>query len=254
MLRCSSVLRQAQRTGESQSIESLLTRPLYVGMSVRYILQTALADVAHRSRITEFLQDVEAMDAKYGRFGMRERRGQVIAQVKKIMDTIQLRTIRGFMRALTFHPDIKPTLVHVENYTNFAGGMSEHDMSKYLNLAEALREKGTLRGVFARLLCRVWGETITDEYLHDISDALASASPEERAKLSPDILDAWAEVEMVTDYIIMLGTDGEDWRRAPDDRWYLEHWSQLDLSTKITQDSVIDKYTKPQTVSRRRGR
>lgn len=117
MLRCSSVLRQAQRTGESQSIESLLTRPLYVGMSVRYILQTALADVAHRSRIIEFLQDVEAMDAKYGRFGMRERRGQVIAQVKKIMDTIQLRTIRGFMCALTFHPDIKPTLVHVEVYS-----------------------------------------------------------------------------------------------------------------------------------------
>lgn len=52
----------------------------------------------------------------------------------------------------------------------------------------------------------------------------------------------------------MLGTDGEDWRRAPDDRWYLEHWSQLDLSIKITQDSVIDKYTKRQTVSRRRGR
>ncbi|PCH40701.1 hypothetical protein WOLCODRAFT_136950 [Wolfiporia cocos MD-104 SS10] len=226
----------------------LLSRQRFVGMTARYILQSALVDIGHWSCVLAYLHDVEGLDEREGRFGARERRGKIMAQVKRILDTLQSNLLVDFASALSMLPDVRPYAECVKNYGDYTGAAIGYNWSKYPNMLGILTELNTLRGAFLRFLAQVLGShddlENRERYLKDISNAVSKASQSELDALGPDVLNAWGEVEMITDIIMILGTDDEDWVNIRPDARLLEHIRNNARSADVFEAAMINKYTK----------
>jgi hypothetical protein len=79
--------------------EELLAKSRYVCMRFRFTAHNIALKVAMWSCIVGYLRDVEALDAKMGRFGDRETRGRLMSMVKQLLDGMQEAEFRRFRKA-----------------------------------------------------------------------------------------------------------------------------------------------------------
>ncbi|KAI0792342.1 hypothetical protein C8Q75DRAFT_889906 [Abortiporus biennis] len=204
--------------------EDYLKRSRYVGMQVRFIVHNTALRVADWSVILEYFKDIKKLDDTFGRFGNLEKRKELMSQVKELIDQIQINNID-------------------KRHEDYSGAMLDRDYNRYPNFATVYHEQ-TLQGALARLLVGMSGDPdapVNAHLLEGLSTAFYDAPVSEREKLGPDFLDAWGELEQITDIIVLLGTDGEvPWEIKSDER-YRTHAQNAKQSEKIINDSFIDK-------------
>jgi hypothetical protein len=94
--------------------EVLLAKSRYVCMRFRFTAHNIALKIAMWSCIVGYLRDVEALDAKMGRFGDRETRGRLMSIVKQLLDGMHKAEFKRFRNATIMEPSFRSHAVKLK--------------------------------------------------------------------------------------------------------------------------------------------